>query len=155
MNLLEVSQEQGKLGDGRLADVNSALEIESRPFGWSSLKQDGSRMVGITFLACPMEKQVMKYGKEDNLIAEKLKTKGKSFLQSKEWKDLRRFVIAKYGRKCMKCGNTPKNPKMTHVDHIKCRKTHPELSLDFNNLQVLCCRCNKEKGNKYQTDYRP
>jgi hypothetical protein len=42
VNLLEVSQEQGKLGDGRLADVNSALEIESRPYGWSSLKQDGS-----------------------------------------------------------------------------------------------------------------
>ena len=38
VNLLEVSQEQGKLGDGRLADVNSALEIESRPYGWSSLK---------------------------------------------------------------------------------------------------------------------
>ena len=45
------------MGDGRLADVNSALEIESRPYGWSSLKQDGSRMVGITFLACPMVKQ--------------------------------------------------------------------------------------------------
>ena len=39
VNLLEVSQEQGKLGDGRVADVNSALEIESRPFGWSSLNK--------------------------------------------------------------------------------------------------------------------
>ena len=41
VNLLEVSQEQGKLGDGRVADVNSALEIESRPYGCSSPIQDG------------------------------------------------------------------------------------------------------------------
>ena len=96
----------------------------------------------------------MKYGREDNLIAEKLKQQGKSFLESKEWKELRRSIVATYGRQCMKCGTTPKNPKMTHVDHIKCRKKHPELSLDFNNLQVLCCRCNKQKSNHHQTDYR-
>jgi len=96
----------------------------------------------------------MKYGREDNLIAENLRKQGKSFLDTKEWKELRRAVVATYGRKCMKCGTTPKNPKMTHVDHIKCRKKYPELALDFNNLQVLCCRCNKQKGNRHQTDYR-
>jgi hypothetical protein len=96
----------------------------------------------------------MKYGKQDNLIASRIKRQSKSFLTSKEWKELRGLVVATYGRKCMKCKRTPKNPKMTHVDHIKCRKLHPELSLDFNNLQVLCCRCNKEKGNKHETDYR-
>lgn len=96
----------------------------------------------------------MKYGKRDNEIAEKLKKKSKSFLQSIEWKELRRKVIATYGRKCMKCETTPKNPKFTHVDHIKCRKYFPELSLVFDNLQVLCCRCNKVKGNKHSKDYR-
>ena len=96
----------------------------------------------------------MKYGKRDNEIAEKLKKKSKSFLQSPEWKKLRAAVVKHYGRRCMKCGSTPKNPKFTHVDHIKCRKYFPELALDFNNLQVLCCRCNKVKGNKNSNDYR-
>jgi 5-methylcytosine-specific restriction endonuclease McrA len=97
---------------------------------------------------------LMRYGLKDNEIASKLRLASKSFLRSKEWKELRRKVINTYGRRCMKCLTTPKNPKMTHVDHIKPRKTHPELALDFDNLQVLCCRCNKEKGNKHSTDYR-
>jgi 5-methylcytosine-specific restriction endonuclease McrA len=96
----------------------------------------------------------MKYGREDNLIAEQIKKTGNSFLDSKEWKDLRRKVVAFYGRQCMKCKNTPKNPAHTHVDHIKPRKTHPQLCLDFDNLQVLCCYCNKLKGNWNTTDYR-
>ena len=53
VNLLEVSQEQGKLGDGRVADVNSALEIESRPYGSSSLRMAEAWVS--PFLACPME----------------------------------------------------------------------------------------------------
>jgi 5-methylcytosine-specific restriction endonuclease McrA len=96
----------------------------------------------------------MKYGKKDNEVAQRLKAKSKSFLQSPEWKTLRSEVVKTYGRKCMKCGSTPKNPKLTHVDHIKCRKHFPELALNFDNLQVLCCRCNKEKGNKNSIDYR-
>ncbi len=96
----------------------------------------------------------MKYGKDANEIADRLRKQGNSFLLSNDWKTIRRAVIETYGRKCMKCGSTPKNPKMTHVDHIKPRKTNPELALDFNNLQVLCCRCNKAKGNKNQIDYR-
>lgn len=96
----------------------------------------------------------MKYGARDNEIAEKLRLQGKDFLKTIAWKQLRRAVVSTYGRKCMKCKTTPKNPASTHVDHIKPRKTHPELALEFDNLQVLCCRCNKVKGNKHATDYR-
>jgi len=94
-----------------------------------------------------------KYQYEANKIAEKLAIAGSSFLESLEWKKLRRSVVLHYGRKCMKCGTTPKNPRYTHVDHIKPRKTHPDLALEFSNLQVLCCRCNKRKGNSV-ADYR-
>lgn len=95
----------------------------------------------------------MKYGAKDNEIAAKLKIRSSRFLDSPEWKALRRHVVKCYGRQCMKCGTTPRDPTKTHVDHIKPRKTHPELSLEFDNLQVLCCRCNKHKGNKI-ADYR-
>jgi len=52
VNLLGVSQEQGKLGEGRLANVNSALEIEPRPYRRSSptgwLKQ-GFHPLGLSY----------------------------------------------------------------------------------------------------------
>lgn len=40
------------------------------------------------------------------------------------------------------------------VDHIKPRSKYPELSLDIDNLQILCKACNKEKLNYHSTDYR-
>jgi 5-methylcytosine-specific restriction endonuclease McrA len=54
----------------------------------------------------------------------------------------------------MRCGSEPKDRRKVNVDHIKPRKYFPELALCFDNLQVLCSRCNKEKGNKTATDYR-
>ena len=36
-----------------------------------------------------------------------------------------------------------------NIDHIKPRKFFPELALDILNLQLLCAKCNKRKGNKY------
>jgi uncharacterized protein (TIGR02646 family) len=96
----------------------------------------------------------MKYGKLDNEIANRLKMQSTSFLETDQWKKLRALAVKIYGRQCMKCGTTPKNPKNTHVDHIKPRKKHPELAFVFDNLQILCCRCNKAKGNRHETDYR-
>ena len=97
----------------------------------------------------------MKYGARDNEIAARLRVAAKPFLESLAWKTLRRKVVAQYGRQCMKCGTTPKKPQHNHVDHIKCRRKFPEVALEFDNLQVLCCRCNKHKGNRHSTDYRP
>lgn len=88
----------------------------------------------------------------DNEIAGELRLKGSGFLLSPEWRALRARVVAHYGGKCMKCSHIPK--RGVNVDHIKPRKLFPELALEFDNLQVLCSRCNKAKGNKHQTDYR-
>lgn len=96
----------------------------------------------------------MKYQREANEIAKHLRATSSDFLQSPEWKAMRRYVVAFYGRTCMKCGSLPKDKRKTNVDHIRPRKTHPHLALDFCNLQVLCRNCNKLKGNKY-ADYRP
>jgi 5-methylcytosine-specific restriction endonuclease McrA len=41
-----------------------------------------------------------------------------------------------------------------HVDHIKPRWKYPELSLSFENLQVLCKDCNLGKGGWDETDWR-
>ena len=77
-----------------------------------------------------------------------------SFLVSYEWRELRMKVLKKYGAKCMCCGATPDTGAVMNVDHIKPRKTHPELALSFDNLQVLCHECNHGKGNWDTTDWR-
>jgi 5-methylcytosine-specific restriction endonuclease McrA len=78
-----------------------------------------------------------------------------SFLSSFEWRRLRMEVLRHYGPKCMCCGATPSDGAVMNIDHIKPRRTHPHLALDFDNLQVLCNPCNHGKGNWDSTDWRP
>ena len=74
------------------------------------------------------------------------------FYQTEAWIIRRDETLAKYGKKCQKCGATP--PVPIEVDHIKPRSHYPELQLDPDNLQVLCKQCNIEKSNKNNTNYR-
>jgi 5-methylcytosine-specific restriction endonuclease McrA len=76
---------------------------------------------------------------------------GDVFYNSKQWQKMRIKVLAVYGRKCMKCDRVD---GAMHIDHIKPRSKFPELSLTFDNLQVLCPDCNIEKWNYHATDYR-
>lgn len=56
-NLLGVSQEQGKLGDGRLANVKKAPWKSNLDLIGAVVLHGWLEMVGITFLACPMVKR--------------------------------------------------------------------------------------------------
>ena len=102
-----------------------------------------------------LDSQLSNKGKTANQIANEFDVTKDKFLLSPEWKIMRRKVIEHYGAKCMKCNYVPSNLRQINVDHIKPRVYFPHLALDFDNLQVLCCACNKEKGNKNQADYRP
>ncbi len=79
------------------------------------------------------------------------KSTSSEFYLSRPWQELRYKVIKKYGRKCMLCNDTK---SVMHVDHIKPRSKYPHLSLDINNLQVLCEPCNLGKSNLDETDWR-
>jgi len=76
------------------------------------------------------------------------------FLQSFEWRTVRMHVLKRDGAKCACCGATAANGVVMNVDHIKPRRTHPELALTESNLQVLCEACNHGKGNWDSTDWR-
>lgn len=91
----------------------------------------------------------------DNEIAQRFTIAGKGFLRTREWKELRNKVLDFYGCTCMRCGYVAPTRKHINVDHIKNRRDYPHLALSFSNTQVLCPPCNKKKGNKHETDYRP
>lgn len=71
-----------------------------------------------------------------------------------EFRKLRHDVFLRDGEKCACCGVVPKPGVSLTIDHIKPVSKFPELSLDIENLQVLCWACNTKKSNKHFTDYR-
>ena len=64
-----------------------------------------------------------------------------------EIQQLRFTLIEKYGEVCMCCGSTTD----IILEHIKSR--YIGGTNDIDNLQLLCWKCNFEKGHK-QIDYR-
>jgi 5-methylcytosine-specific restriction endonuclease McrA len=85
----------------------------------------------------------------DNEIAKVIYKSSDQFTRSTEWKNLRKQAIDLYGVKCVYCGVLPTKSNPCNIDHIKPRKFFPELALDIANLQPLCAKCNKRKGNKH------
>lgn len=79
---------------------------------------------------------------------------GKSFYKSDEWRSLRYAALREAGGKCQCCGQRPTKDNPLHVDHIKPRSKWPWLSLDPDNLQVLCADCNLGKSNTDCIDWR-
>jgi 5-methylcytosine-specific restriction endonuclease McrA len=73
------------------------------------------------------------------------------FYETEQWQTLRKQVLKMYGLKCMRCN--AKNTEL-HVDHIKPRSKYKELELSIDNMQVLCKKCNLDKSNKHEIDYR-
>jgi 5-methylcytosine-specific restriction endonuclease McrA len=84
----------------------------------------------------------------------KPKVAKREFLETYAWRKVRMEALLKYGPRCMCCGATPQTGAVMNVDHIKPRKTHPELALSVENLQILCGECNHGKGNWNTTDWR-
>ena len=93
------------------------------------------------------ECRVLKPGSHKRIVQ---KQKGLDFYQSKEWIEIRKTVLLIYGKVCMRCSSK----SVIQIDHIKPRSKFPHLSLDIQNLQVLCEKCNSKKSNKHFRDYR-
>jgi ATP adenylyltransferase len=64
---------------------------------------------------------------------------------------LRYRVLTESNGRCALCGAT-KNDRPLDVDHIKPRSKGGKN--EHENLQVLCAKCNRSKGNKDDTDFR-
>lgn len=95
--------------------------------------------------------------------------KNNDFYLSREWGDARNEILKYNGKYCMLCmkaenridGFLPKKGRrkklkeqvLLNVDHIKPLSQYPELALDIKNLQILCSKCNKQKGATI-ADYR-
>lgn len=69
----------------------------------------------------------------------------KEFLNSKVWKDLSQWKLAK-DPVCEYCEGNKRPPELaTQCDHMKPRKQFPELALDADNLRSACDYCHAKK----------
>lgn len=74
------------------------------------------------------------------------------FLDTEQIPDsLRLLVLKESGGRCALCGATKKERQLD-VDHIIPRSRDGKTV--YENLQVLCSKCNRSKGNKDRTDFR-
>lgn len=74
-----------------------------------------------------------------------------AFLRTQEWLNVRQifWALAKEpggDYRCWDCDAKLTLEKVS-VDHIANRAMYPLRALDINNLQCLCARCNRQKGN--------
>ena len=61
------------------------------------------------------------------------------------------LVLKESGGRCALCGASKKDTPL-HVDHIRPRSWGGKT--EYENLQVLCSKCNQAKSNKDDTDFR-
>lgn len=76
------------------------------------------------------------------------------FYNTHAWKQIRYLALKNCGAACQCCGAKASDGIQLHVDHIFPRYKYPHLSLELNNLQVLCADCNMGKGAWDETDFR-
>lgn len=81
---------------------------------------------------------------------------GKKYKQPSEKKGDK--IFSRDGHRCLKCGFRPGDlPKGNNSNHLTIDHIIPQSlggNNTENNLQTLCLRCNREKGNKNSIDYR-
>ncbi len=98
-----------------------------------------------------VQNYVRKY--PNKILVGNRKSISKKLQRSKTWKKLRLKALKKLGSVCMCCGSTGSKHNLMHVDHIIPKSQALHLTFDFNNLQILCSRCNGLKGTK-TIDYK-
>lgn len=167
---------------GKLVDSDGSATI--RQLAQSVLAQDESQVQYYEKRLKEMPLKVLKkhdiINREGNLVylnVKKLSFEQKSQLKMLCEKSLREFIVKKglgiwdyrlldtdpipdslryrvlkeSDGRCALCGTTKKDRPLD-VDHIKPKSKGGKNT--YENLQVLCSKCNRSKGNKDDTDFR-
>ena len=73
------------------------------------------------------------------------KKKYLSYLQSKEWAEIKADILIIRGEKCERCGTKYKRPSSLHLHHLTYKNLYNEEPED---LELLCQKCHKREHYK-------
>ena len=122
--------------------------------GW--VERDGDT-VRLTVKPNDLKERSMLIGACERRLHEFIESRGEKIWDYR-WLDdpvsgsLRFEILAASGQKCALCGISAKDRPLD-VDHIVPRSKGGKSSA--HNLQVLCSKCNRSKGNRDDRDFRP
>jgi 5-methylcytosine-specific restriction endonuclease McrA len=127
---------------GRYKKTKQSTTLDKGLLEWSTPLEQGSK---------PEKKKAKLTNKQ------KISRKDSAeFYSSYEWKKLRWRMLNKYKCSCMMCGRSPELHNVPlEVTHIIPRSKNRKLSLEFDNLQILCEDCSEGGGRSRGVDYRP
>lgn len=107
-------------------------------------------------------------------LADKIGKQRYHRLTRQDWEDYKKFDKWRYMNGDSECGTTQESQDWAKdhsdwhcpicsdkfsecggrtIDHKLPRSQYPWLSMDFNNLWVICRACNREKGEKHWFEY--
>jgi 5-methylcytosine-specific restriction endonuclease McrA len=107
-------------------------------------------------------------------LADKVGKKRYHKLTQQDFEDYRKFDLWRYVNGDSECGTTEESKQWVRdnserdcpicrenfafrsgktIDHKLPRAQYPWLSLNFENLWVICMRCNQEKGERHWYEY--
>ena len=84
--------------------------------------------------------------------------KADPFYNSKDWRDLRDKVKARWKHlnlPCGYCGKALDWKDKPIADHIQSRKEYPELALEEHNIQMVHHHCNTQKAKWHDNSDKP
>lgn len=67
------------------------------------------------------------------------------FYKTKAWRKLRLNTLYRDKFTCTQCGASVAGKGRSRVDHIKPRRSHPELALEPTNVRTLCINCDAKR----------
>ena len=70
------------------------------------------------------------------------------FYNTREWYELRELKKKNEHYECERCRARGIHSKGDTVHHIHKQRVHPELALDYGNLELLCRDCHYEEHHK-------
>jgi 5-methylcytosine-specific restriction protein A len=70
---------------------------------------------------------------------------GDLFYSSAAWRELRRKALKRDGYRCTLCRADVRKLGASRVDHVKSRRTRPDLALVLANLRTLCVTCDNQQ----------
>lgn len=77
-----------------------------------------------------------------------------AFYQSKEWYKVRNAYYKYKCGVCERCGTSGSKMIVHHKEHINMNNIHDvSITLDFNNLELLCIECHNKEHFGNQTEY--
>ncbi len=97
-----------------------------------------------------LDKKLIEFNKSlDNIQKNTIANSWTSFTRSKLKKQTLEQLNKMFKGCCAYCEGEYEDISYGEIEHFKPKSLYPELMFDYNNMNIACSKCNKNKGEKF------